>query len=742
MSDDRASFDNWFRDESPPPTDADPGAPWPETPAYQAPSPAPAPTPAEDGWDQYRDSTRQLPPARYDAGPPSSYVNGAGAAAGPRRETGRSYGAQPQQPQQHFYGEQPPQPYGYGNGYEVAAGGHGAGNGDGRYRRDEDDYIPGQPVGEEPKRRKKGLIATATIVGVAALGLVGYLTLGSGVGGATAVKPVAAPKPTHTAFQPTSTDPALAAEQTGAAFLTAWESGDLQKAANLTDNPTAALTALTAYKTDLNLTSLALSPQPVKVAGATTGASASASSTATATAGAVSTASASSTATPAIPSGTVLFAAVATVAVTGKPTVTAPWSYSSKLTAYQVQGGWAVQWTPTILAPGMTATEQLAVSQIQPGVGEVTDAEGDNLAGTGQVALVNIAGILGKHAPTGSGTPGLAVQLTDDSGKVIPDTQATVQKAVDLPALKTTIDPATEELATTAVGQLPRSSMVVLQMSTGAILAIANSVGSPDTALTGTLAPGSTMKIITSTAALNLGLVTLYTPRGCPLTYTVQGVVYHNSTDSGGHEESLPDSTPFINDFAQSCNNAFTPFYTQLGGGQLASTASRYYGLNQPWDIGLGTPSQYFTMPTDASGAELAQEDFGQGQIEANPLAMASVASTVVAGSFHQPYLVAGAPKVTATPLPSGTDSDLLQLMHAVVSAPDGTAYQVFGSGYGLYGKTGTAEADSDAKGNDNGWITVVDPAKNVAICAVVINTPNDGAASAGPEAAYVLSHF
>ena len=43
-------------------------------------------------------------------------------------------------------------------------------------------------------------------------------------------------------------------------------------------------------------------------------------------------------------------------------------------------------------------------------------------------------------------------------------------------------------------------------------------------------------------------------------------------------------------------------------------TAKDYYGLDQNWDIGLGdASSSYLNAPASASGAELAQETFGEG---------------------------------------------------------------------------------------------------------------------------------
>ena len=68
--------------------------------------------------------------------------------------------------------------------------------------------------------------------------------------------------------------------------------------------------------------------------------------------------------------------------------------------------------------------------------------------------------------------------------------------------------------------------MVVIQPSTGKILAIANNDGFNDFALTAQVAPGSTMKVITSTALFNAGVLTPTTAVACPKTYTVQGITY------------------------------------------------------------------------------------------------------------------------------------------------------------------------------------------------------------------------
>jgi cell division protein FtsI/penicillin-binding protein 2 len=323
------------------------------------------------------------------------------------------------------------------------------------------------------------------------------------------------------------------------------------------------------------------------------------------------------------------------------------------------------------------------------------------------------------------------VEIQTAVGKAVPRSQAVIIAPVNVPDLDTTISASAETAAQAAVAAHSGSSMVVIQPSTGDILAIANNAGYNDFALTAAVAPGSTMKVITSTALFNAGIVTADSHVACPSSYTVQGITYHN--DQG---ESEPASSTLTNDFAQSCNNAFDQWWQDLSG-RLAGTAKDYYGLDQNWDIGIGGLSaSYFNAPASASGSELAQEAFGEGELTASPLAMASVAATVDSGQFIQPVLIAGTPRVTATALPASTDAELKQMMAAVVSY--GTAASI-GFGPGVYAKTGTA----DIQGQDqpNSWLIAFDPAQNVAVACLVVDA-GYGAQFAGPEVNTFLSKY
>jgi len=419
---------------------------------------------------------------------------------------------------------------------------------------------------------------------------------------------------------------------------------------------------------------------------------------------------------------------------TGAGALQGTWSYHSTLTAYQKTNSnvWFVAWKPDVIAPNLTATTHLAAAVALPQVVSVTDGSGNALTTYNDAGLNRISTLLQKGAPPGQGKPGLNVQIETTKGQPVANSQAVVVAPQNIADLATTINQQAENAARNAVAMHPKSAMVVIQPSTGKILAIANNDNDNDFALTAQVAPGSTMKVITSTALLNSGVLTANTPVACPATYTIQGITYHNDQN-----ETLPAGTPFSTDFAQSCNNAFSQQWSHLSGGGLANTAKNYYGLNQKWDMGIGGLSaSYFNAPASASGSELAQEAFGEGSLIASPLAMASVAATVDEGMFKQPILVTGVKQVTATALPASTDAELKQMMLDVVTS--GTAAGI-GFGPGVYAKTGTA--DIQGQEQPNSWLIAFDPGQDIAVADLVLNA-GYGAQFAGPEVKQFLSQF
>ncbi len=207
------------------------------------------------------------------------------------------------------------------------------------------------------KRRTLAVMVTAGVLAVLVVALVLVLTVfkpGSGT-----------PK---YGLIPTGSSAQQNGEQVAAAFLTAWETGDLTKAANYTDKPSAAAAALAAYPKYLNLKSFAATP------------------------GAVTDAAGSTTAQP---RESVTFAVSASVAAgSGKAAVRGKWAYHSKLVAYQQANSsvWFVAWQPDVVAPNLTAATHLAAVTVPPTVSMVTDASGANLTRYGDAGLSTIAG--------------------------------------------------------------------------------------------------------------------------------------------------------------------------------------------------------------------------------------------------------------------------------------------------------------------------------------------------------------
>ena len=564
-----------------------------------------------------------------------------------------------------------------------------------------DDFpLPMSPYSRPPRRPRAGRIALILIAVV-------VVTL---IAGVVVVKALPGNQSTNTAgFHPTAHSSSADAEQIATAFFRAWSGGKLGEAAGLTDDPADAQEALTGYRQGLNLRKLtdtvtgtaAARPPTVPAGMPTAGAAASATLE------------------------TVTFTINATVAGSASPTaVSGTWSYRSALTAYQVPdgSGWLIQWLPSVVAPNLANGQQLVAVAVPPQDTAVTDSAGNPLSSYNDPGLATIANLLTQVTPNKKGSSGLSVQIEDASDGAVSGGQATII-APKADRVATTISPQAEQAADNAVNETGGSAIVVIQPSAGHILAIANNAQSNDYALTARVAPGSTMKIITATALINDGLASESSPVGCPPAYTVQGITFHNDND-----ESESAGTPFAYDFAQSCNNAFAQWWKQLNG-QLASTAQTYYGLNQQWNIGIpGQSASYFNAPPTASGSELAEEAFGEGQLTASPLAMASVAATVDSGQFRQPVLLPGLTTVSAQPLPADTAAQLKDMMRDVVT--EGTAADI-GFGPGIYAKTGTADIQN--QGKPNSWMVAFDPDKDVAIAALVINA-GDGAQVAGPE--------
>ncbi len=281
-----------------------------------------------------------------------------------------------------------------------------------------------------------------------------------------------------------------------------------------------------------------------------------------------------------------------------------------------------------------------------------------------------------------AGQPGATVSAVTAAGDYIAKVAAI--PGGPGPPVQTSIDPVVQRAAETALAGVRKdAALVAVNAGTGQVLASVSVPGSGgfNLALDGSFPPGSSFKVLTSTALIEHGLRPS-SPATCPSQLTVDGEVFHNA------EGTAPVSN-LLHAFAESCNTAFIGLATShLRAADFTRTAVLYrLGITPR----LGLPAFGGSVPAPAGEADLAATTIGQGQVLVSPLDMAMIAAAVDTGQVRAARLVAGAgdDSVSPRPLPAPVVTDLHEMMAQVVAT--GTA-----SGKGLpagtYAKTGTAQ--------------------------------------------------
>ena len=298
-------------------------------------------------------------------------------------------------------------------------------------------------------------------------------------------------------------------------------------------------------------------------------------------------------------------------------------------------------------------------------------------------------------------------------------------------AVETSIDPRIQRAAEAALANATHHnvSMVAIDAPTGQVLAVVSDpITTYDTALQGAYPPGSTFKVLTSSALIRGGL-SPSSPATCPQTLTVNGEVFHNA------EGDAAVST-LAQAFTESCNTAFIGLATQHLTPADFPAVAQLYGLQRTPK--LGVPAFMDNIPKPASQTELAADAIGQGSVTFSALGMATVAAAIDSGVVRAPRLVAGAPDDTipSSPLPTTLVDDLRTMMASVVTS--GTAA---GQGLpaGTYAKTGTAEYGTGpaAKLKIDGWL--MGYRGNVAFAIVTHDT---GGGNGGPVNGPIIAKF
>jgi cell division protein FtsI/penicillin-binding protein 2 len=483
---------------------------------------------------------------------------------------------------------------------------------------------------------------------------------------------------------------------TARAFLTAWQSGKVAQAAAATDDSATARALLTGYTKDARIKDVTL--------------------------------------TPGKPTGDkVPFSVKGTVSHKGAEK---PLAYDSALTVVRrtSDGKPLVDWHAAVVHPDLKDGDRLVTGEAGTPPVKALDRDGGELTKERYASIGPILdGLREKYGKEAGGKAGIELRVVrgkDAKAKNLSD-KTLLELSEGTPGtVKTTLDPALQAAAEKQVAKKARSSVAVVRASTGEILAAANASPGFNTAFQGSLAPGSTMKVITSSLLIEKGLASADKKHPCPKYFTYGHWKFQND------DKFQIKGGTFKASFARSCNTAFISQAPKLKDDDLTRQAQQVFGLGlNNWAIGV--PSFDGSVPVQ-SAAQMGASLIGQGGVRMNPLNMASVSATVKAGTFHQPYLVS--PEVdgrklatAARTMSSGTLSQLRELMAYTAAA--GTAAEAMAGVSGDVGaKTGSAEVDGQKK--PNGWFTAY---RGDLAAAGVVQQGGHGGSTAGPIVAALL---
>jgi len=270
---------------------------------------------------------------------------------------------------------------------------------------------------------------------------------------------------------------------------------------------------------------------------------------------------------------------------------------------------------------------------------------------------------------------------------------------------------------------------------------------------------GSTFKMITGSAAISSGVIGKHQVLYDSGAWACHGVVFRDIASGG------LGSTAFEHALAASSDGYFYQLGYRLGHKRLRYWAEQF-GIGKP--TGIDISGEYpGNWPTNAwsmkvyglplEPSDVCQLAIGQGAMQATPLQMANVVSTIVnGGTLYHPHLV------EAIRNPQGRiikrfDRNAI-IRHVPVSAealrevragmdqvtmPWGTAAGEDVPGVPFGGKTGTAETDGGA-GPNTTWFVAYAPSKNpvIAIAVFMERSGGYGANTAAPVARKMIAGY
>jgi peptidoglycan glycosyltransferase len=274
-------------------------------------------------------------------------------------------------------------------------------------------------------------------------------------------------------------------------------------------------------------------------------------------------------------------------------------------------------------------------------------------------------------------------------------------------------------------------------------------------ALQGTFPPGSTFKIVTSSALLTQSpSTTPNTSVDSPTTLTLPQTQHILHNDQGEACGDGSGQAPLSVAFAQSCDTTFAKIGIQVGANALNNMAEQF-GMNDAnLTVPLPVAKSNYVIP--ASQALTAFSAIGQFSDTVTPLQEAMFSAAIANnGTLMKPNLVkqvtasdlstvqATSQSVLKTPVSSSVAGSVKQMMLAVVQQPEGTAYafRQAVTGVEIAGKTGTAETGQVSL-NDAAFTCFAPFANPDIAVGVIIQGGGYGASAAAPIAVQVIKAY
>ena len=269
--------------------------------------------------------------------------------------------------------------------------------------------------------------------------------------------------------------------------------------------------------------------------------------------------------------------------------------------------------------------------------------------------------------------------------------------------------------------------------------------------IAGAYPPGSTFKVVTSTAAYLAGVFDPNRIVNCPGYYMVGTKMYHCM-----HAHGPMDYRKAV---TQSCNTYFYDLAIRAGVDNLRE-ACRILGLGEKQGIDLPGESAG-TVPTAEwikkkkrtwTLGQTANMGIGQGQLAITPLQMAGVAAAVAnGGKVYRPHLLLGtrigngpispfqAQVLSDTRLPQQFWDIVKDALVNVINAGTATSAKIPDIQWG--GKTGSAQNSSS--NTTHSWFIGFAPADNPTIAiAVVVEGAGHGGTYAAPFAKEIVQRY